>query len=111
MLYRSLPFFEDNPDDESVIKGMLARGVSTGDLNKFSTEIIENLNGRNPEIAKIHNHLGYIYARQNNFPAALEHFQKSLQIWPNNTDAVKNLVIIKKVIEQNQLASAADKPA
>jgi tetratricopeptide (TPR) repeat protein len=109
MLYRSLPFFEDKPDDESVIKGMLARGVSTNDMCNFSTDIIENLNSRNPEIAKIHNHLGYIYARQNNLPAALKHFEKSLQIWPDNSDAAKNLGIIKKAIEQNQIASAADK--
>lgn len=109
MLYRSLPSFEDKPDDESIIKELLARGVSAADLNNFSTEIIESLNSRNPEIAKVHNHLGFIYARLNNIPAAAEHFQKSLAIWPDNPDAAKNLEVLRKIIEQKQTAGAPDK--
>jgi superkiller protein 3 len=97
MLHRSLDIFEGDPAHLAIIEEQLARGISTEDLRRYDLEIITQMQQRDPEIAKTHNHLGVICAQLKDLEKAHTHFQKSLEIWPGNPDATKNLLLLRRL--------------
>ena len=66
------------------------------DLARYDLEIVRRMQESDPEIAKTHNHLGLIHARLGNTGEAIKQFQRSLQIWPDNVDAKRNLQLLKR---------------
>jgi protein O-mannosyl-transferase len=57
-----------------------------------------------PSGQNIHNNLGDVYARQKNYPKAIEEFQKATQINPNYADAYHNLANTYQQVGQLDLA-------
>ena len=100
MLRKSIAVFENDTINLPIIKEQLARDIHPEDLASYDLEIIRLLQKSDPEIAKTHNHLGLIYARLGDVNKAIEHFQKSLQIWPGNLDARKNLQLLQRIQEK-----------
>jgi tetratricopeptide (TPR) repeat protein len=97
MLHRSLDVYRDDSVHLPIIEDQLARGVGIEDMGIYDTEIIRQLHKTDPEIAKTHNHLGYILFELGDTDAAEKHFEKSLEIWPNNIDATRNLEVIRQM--------------
>jgi Flp pilus assembly protein TadD len=96
MLRRSLDVYKNDTVHPPIIEDQLARRVGIEDMGIYDTEIIRELHKTNPEIAKTHTHLGYVHVKLGNTDAAERHFRKSLEIWPNNIDAVRNLEVIRR---------------
>ncbi len=96
MLNASLSDYKDDSTHLPIIEDELAGDIDPADLAAYDLEIIRRVQQSDPEIAKTHNHLGVIYAIQGDITQATEHFQKSLEIWPGNTDALKNLKILRR---------------
>ena len=96
MLKVSLSDYKDDSTHLPIIERELAGEIGPENLAAYDLEIIRYLQQNDPEIAKTHNHLGVIYAMQGDVSRATRHFQKSLSIWPGNTDALKNLKILRE---------------
>lgn len=71
-----------------------ARPLTQTDWARFDTTTIRRQLDHDREIAKTHNHLGFIEYRLGDLPAARRHFERSLQIWPGNQDAARNLRVL-----------------
>ncbi len=95
MLNRARDAAEIDADAKSWLAAWGSRDLSDIDWSKFDRETLERMHASDPEVAKIHNHLGLIHARLNQPEKAIEDFEASLRIWPNNMDAVQNLRILK----------------
>jgi tetratricopeptide (TPR) repeat protein len=87
MLNRSLDDYEEDTVTLRIIESQFSRGVSAGDMAPYDLKIIRHLQETDPEIAKTHNHLAYIQVQRKDYSSAARHYQRSLEIWPNNTDA------------------------
>ena len=96
MLYAAIEGHQDDATHLSIIEEQLARGVRAKDLARYDLEIVRRMQESNPEIAKTHNHLGFIRARLGNTAEAIRQFQRSLQIWPDNVDAKRNLQLLRR---------------
>jgi len=96
MLYAAIEGHQDNTTHLSIIEEQLARSVRADDLARYDLEIVRRMQESDPEIAKTHNHLGLIHARLGNTGEAIKQFQRSLQIWPDNVDAKRNLQLLKR---------------
>ena len=96
MLKAGLSGYKDDTLHLQIIKEQLADDITSEDLSSYDLEIIRRELQNNPEIAKTHNHLGFIYTAQGDITKAIEHFQNSLQIWPGNRDAVEYLKHLQK---------------
>ncbi|MBM3324590.1 MAG: tetratricopeptide repeat protein [Calditrichaeota bacterium] len=94
MLQSGVEMFEDDTVNLPIIKATLARGIREEDLIMYDLTIIRSLQQRDPEIAKTHNFLGFVYTRLGDNNKAIEHFEESLKIWPGNADAKKNLQVL-----------------
>lgn len=97
MLQSSLELFEGDTATLPIIKAQLARNIRAEDLTVYDLTIIRSLQQRDPEVAKTHNYLGFIYARLGDNAKAIEHFEESLKIWPGNIDAKKNLQVLHQL--------------
>jgi len=72
-----------------------AQTLSEDDWRRYDRATLDRMYAGDPEIAKTHNHLGFIHYRMGNTEQAIRHFETSLQIWPNNQDASRNLQILR----------------
>ncbi len=106
MLKESLSDYEDDSTHSPAIRAMIDKDITADDLAEYDLQIIRDAQESDPEIAKTHNHLGIIYAMQKKFDLAVEHFERSLRIWPGNVDATRNL---KRLREQAGPAPPAPK--
>jgi len=97
MLHRSLDVYRSDTVHLPIIEEQLARGAGIENMGMYDIEIIRQLHKTDPEIAKTHNHLGYIRIHLGDIDSAERHFRKSLEIWPNNIDAVRNLEVTRQV--------------
>ena len=77
------------------LKTWESRELTEADWTKFDRETLQLMLASDPEIAKTHNHLGLICYRLGQPGKAVDHFEASLAIWPDNVDAVTNLRILK----------------
>ncbi len=95
MLNRARDGADVDADAKAWLDAWGSRDISDIDWSKFDRELLEQMHASDPEVAKIHNYLGLIYDRLNQPEKAIEHFEASLRIWPNNMDAVQNLRILR----------------
>jgi tetratricopeptide (TPR) repeat protein len=102
MLHRSVDKFQGNEEILKVIAEQLAQDFGPEDLERYDLEVIRQTQQHDPEIAKTHNHLGVICAQQGYTVAAVEHFERSLEIWPGNIDATRNLKLLRQMQEAGQ---------
>jgi tetratricopeptide (TPR) repeat protein len=63
-------------------------------------KIIRHLQQTDPEIAKTHNHLAYIHVQRKDYSSAARHYQRSLEIWPGNTDAQSGINYLAKLRQE-----------
>ena len=106
MLREAVVLFESSEKDLKVIKQNLQSEHPLDQLAAYDLEVITEESRTNPEIAKTHNHLAAIYAIQGDLDKAIEHFEKSLKIWPGNMDARRNLPLLRQAKNEQQLAQA-----
>jgi tetratricopeptide (TPR) repeat protein len=100
MLNRSLDDYEDDTVTLPIIEARFSRGVSTEDLAPYDLKIIRHLQQSDPEIAKTHNHLAYIHVQRKDYSSAARHYQRSLEIWPGNTDAQSGINYLAKLRQE-----------
>jgi tetratricopeptide (TPR) repeat protein len=100
MLRRSLDAYEDDTVTLPIIEAEFSRGVSTEDLAPYDLKIIRHLQQTDPEIAKTHNHIAYIQLQMKDYQSAASHYQRSLEIWPGNTDARKGIDYLTKLHQE-----------
>lgn len=99
MLLRAREDFGNNPQHLSWIQAEEARKPAEADLaGTYDMTVLRQMLEMDPEIAKTQNHLGYIAYRLGKEQEAVEHFRRSLQIWPGNPDARNNLQILEESI-------------
>lgn len=103
MLRRSLDVYKNDTVHLPIIEEQLARGAGIEDMGMYDIEIIHQLHKTDPEIAKTHNHLGYIHIHLGDIDSAERHFRKSLEIWPNNIDAVRSLEVIRRMQKSQKI--------
>lgn len=96
MLLRARESFEDDSLALANIRAQLESGIGDEQLASYDLVITERLRQRDPEIAKTHNHLGFIHYRLQNYDSAHSHFSRSLDIWPGNRDASAGLAAISQ---------------
>ncbi len=91
MLQHAVDLYQDEPTHLSIIEEQLARGVCEEDLAHYDLGIIRSIQQHDPTIASIHDYLGLICAKLRDINAAVDHFEKSLQIYPDNPSAKQRL--------------------
>ena len=104
MLQRSIGLYEEKEEHREVLQAHLERGVSSADLEPYDLTTIRVGHMSDPEIAKTHNHLGLIEFRLGDTTAAIGHFEKSLEIWPENVDARRNVVLLRRILREQGTA-------
>jgi len=104
MLLGCMDMFEEDTTNLQIIKEQLAQNIRVEDFAGYDLTIIRSMQQRDPEVAKTHNFLGFIYARLGDNAGAIEHFEESLKIWPGNTDAKKNLQVLHQLQEKQQVS-------
>ena len=100
MLNRSLDDYEDDTLTLPIIEAQFSRGVGTKDLAPYDLKIIRHLQQTDREIAKTHNHLAYIHVQGKDYQSAARHYQRSLEIWPGNTDAQSGINYLAKLRQE-----------
>ena len=100
MLNRSLDDYEDDTVTLPIIEAQFSRGVSITDLAPYDLKIIRYLQESDPEIAKTHNHLAYIHVQRKDYSSAARHYQRSLEIWPGNSDAQRGIDYLAKLRQE-----------
>jgi len=102
MLRRSVEEFHDDETHLPIIRNQLDRGVREEDLAAYELDTLRQMQERDPEVAKTHNHLGLIYAQLGNLAESIRHFERSLEVWPGNVDATRNLPILRRQLERQR---------
>ena len=108
MLWRCLDAYEEDTAILPLIEAQLARGLSTEQLAPYDLQIIRELQRTDPEIAKTHNHLGYIQVYRKDHQAAARHYSRSVEIWPGNTDGQKGLAYLAQQNKKKPQTTAQD---
>lgn len=99
MLLRAQLSFAGDSIIQGVIQRQLENRLPEEDMARFDMTIVRRLQRSDPEIAKTHNHIGFIYYQLQNMDSAHEHFARSLEIWPGNSDAVSGLAAVSRMGE------------
>jgi tetratricopeptide (TPR) repeat protein len=101
MILRSREAYAEDPARLAAVEALAAQPISPEEFARYDVELIRQLQEHDPEIAKTHNHLAFIYGRQGNWTEARRHLEESLRIWPGNADAKRMM----RTIEQQAPAS------
>jgi len=101
MLQRVADTYRDDPTHGSAITAALDRDLGPDDLARYDLEIIRQLRAHDPEVAKTHHNIAVLCERVGDRPAAIEHFEQSLKIWPDNQLAKQKLASLKQQTAQN----------
>jgi tetratricopeptide (TPR) repeat protein len=91
MLQEAVDIYQDEPKHLKIIEQHLARGVDDADLKYYDLEIIRDTQAHDLTIASIHDHLGLVCVHLRDFDAAVDHFEKSLAICPDNPNTVERV--------------------
>jgi len=92
MLRHSIALYKDDTLNLSIIEKQLADGINDSDIAFYDLKTIQRTKRNSRDVAKIHHRLGFVYAQLGAFTKAVEHLRISLQIWPDNTDAKRDLL-------------------
>jgi tetratricopeptide (TPR) repeat protein len=93
-LYTSLAINQNDSVNRVAIESLLAQPCSDSTMAIFDTTLMRQVQGRDPEISHVHSNLGIVYVQLRDYTAAIEHFGKALDIWPENTIARDNLAVL-----------------
>jgi len=100
MLLRGVGEYETRPEHLAVLENALAQDIGPEILAPYDTTLIRLLQENNPEIAETHNQLGAICGRLKQYDKAVEHFEASLRIRPNNETAARGIAQARKLAVQ-----------
>jgi len=92
MLRHSIALYKDDTLNLSIIEKQLADGINDSDIAFYDLKTIQRTKRNSRDVAKIHHRLGFVYVQLGAFTKAVEHLRISLQIWPDNTDAKRDLL-------------------
>ncbi|MFZ5433790.1 MAG: tetratricopeptide repeat protein [Calditrichota bacterium] len=81
------------------VQAAITRTMSEADLSRYDLKIIREQQQHDPAISETCHDLGIVYLRLGNLEKAEELVRRSLEIWPGNTIAQKNL---PKLVELRQ---------
>lgn len=90
MLVAALDAGPEDGDSEqwrSAVQATLQRGVGEADLARYDLDFLRRQLGRDPELARILGRLAAVEARMGRRSDAIEHLERSLEIWPDNPSA------------------------
>lgn len=99
MLWRCLDSFESDTVNLPIIEAQLSHGVTIEEMAPYDLKIIRELQQIDREIAKTHNHLGYIHVQRKDYSSASSQFLRSLEIWPGNTDGRNGMSFLAQLRE------------
>jgi len=97
MLLRDLDTMAEEPEHRARIEAKLQEGVTAEDLAPYDLATIRWSQERDQGTAVLHNYLGWCLVQSNHFGEAARHFEASLQIWPENRNALENLKVIEQI--------------
>jgi tetratricopeptide (TPR) repeat protein len=100
MLQHSVDIYEDEPEHLAIIEEHLARGVDAEDLRYYDLETIRNVQQHDPANASIHDYLGLVCVYLQDIDSAIDHFEQSLQIYPNNPSTRDKLKELRRIRAQ-----------
>ncbi len=106
MLKTDMARYEDDKENLKAFEQILNDSTTIEDLKCYDLKIIDYFNNMDPEVSKIHTHLGVIYGTMLNLELSEKHFRRALEIWPGNSDAQKNLQILMQAKNNPELISA-----
>lgn len=109
MLHMYSSMYKIYPEHKNFFETEFQRELTLENLDDYDFEIITKLSNTDPEVAKTHNKLAVLYAMKGDIDKAIEHFEKSAEIWPGNKDAVKNLKILRQAKSSNKFAAVPPK--
>ncbi len=95
MLRRSLGPYEDDPEHLEVIQAELQNTRPDSLELRYDLQIMADIRVHDADIAKTHNYLGFIKSKLGKTAEARDHYRRSLDIWPGNTDASSNLALLE----------------
>ena len=82
-----------------VIEKQLAQEVQIEDLSPYDMEIVYQTIQSDPVLAGLYSLLGFACANLNDYDAAIDYFQKTLEIEPANEEAKKNIKALREFKE------------
>jgi len=94
---------EISPDN---VPALYTKGMALSKLHKYDESLVQlnKVHKINREHFKAISTIGQIYKNQGNFEKAIEYYDKFLEIYPNDVDAMKNkaeaLVVLEKAEEE-----------
>ncbi len=107
MLYKYSTIYENKSEHYEFFENLRENGITADQLAEYDLEVIRDLSSSDPEVAKTHNNLAFIYALSGDIDKAIEHFEESERIWPGNRDAVKNLKYLRHAKNNERLATTS----
>ncbi|HVP13631.1 MAG TPA: tetratricopeptide repeat protein, partial [Phycisphaerae bacterium] len=78
----------------------LAAGVRIEDLQPYALDLFREILDHDPEVSRTCTLLGAVCGQLGDYPAARQHLETALRIWPQNPDALKNLEQLRRVAPQ-----------
>jgi len=93
-LKRDKELYSDKPEFIEIILS-LSKKNDPDKEKRFDNSIFDEMLKKDKEIAKTHSFLGYSYSLKKDFPKAIYHYQKALEIWPKFEEVRKNLEKIR----------------
>lgn len=96
MLLRSREAHAENPERLAAVEALAAEELSPEEFARYDVELIRQLQERDPEIAKTHNHLAFVHARLGHWSEVRRQLEESLRIWPDNADAKRMMRMLEQ---------------
>ena len=91
MLLRGVDEYAEDPIHLPIIEQLAAQGACPDDLERYDFELFRQMRQTDPDVSRTYTLLGRVCAQLDDFGPARQHFQKSLEIWPDNPDARNDL--------------------
>ncbi len=97
MLVLGMDALEDDTVHVAVMRELLRQPVTENDLARYDLETIRQVQLQDTSVADTYNYLGWVAIQREDFAKATAYFEKSLEIWPGNRNAVENLRVLRQI--------------
>jgi tetratricopeptide (TPR) repeat protein len=91
MLARSLTAYESDSTSLAIIENLLASETDETDLSRYDSEFLSLSQAMDKSLVRTHTCLGFTAARMGDPQGAIAHFEKALEIDPNDREAAAYL--------------------
>ena len=97
MLHRSRDMYRDEPEQLAAIEAQLSRPVTADELARYDLELLQQVQQKSPEVARMYEHLGLLCVRLGDLPGAIDCFQRVLQIQPDHSETQERLRQLRQI--------------